>query len=157
MVRKQRQMNEALCCPSKAAFITRTKLKRSPLKIEGDNNEETTMNNIENNNCNLKLGQFIPRHLVDYDERELIKIKRTMMGEHIPILRMLSTRLRYLRQLKSLWKRKNYEFMDILKQIQNDNNQFGNNTIFISFIQSILENTMTNPFIPILLFVIISY
>ena len=147
---KLKQINESKPSPPKVAFIAKTELKRSPLKDEGDNDTTIAIINTDSNNdptsCNLKLGQFIPRHLVDYDERELIKIKRTMMGEHIPILRMLSTRLRYLRQLKSLWKKKKLnEFMDILQQIQKDM-ECGNNTIFISFIQSILENKCKKSF-----------
>eukprot|EP01084_Bolivina_argentea_P077256 140078_1 len=128
IVRKQRKKQGKLKCmlqkiepqtsnnkvePPNEVFAANNELKRSPNRNEGYDNKITNKdNNIFNCspkinvNRNLKFAQFIPKHLIDFDERELIKIKRSMMIEHIPILRMLSTRLRYLRQLKSLWKKK---------------------------------------------------
>jgi len=137
---------------NKITFASTNELKRSPVKEEGN---ETTIAKQENDifadtpikrNKNLKFAQFIPKHLVDFDERELVKIKRTMMGEHVPILKVLSSRLRYLRQMKSLWKKKRTnDFMKLLQTIQKDD-ACGTNTLFLTFIQCILKNVNTKSF-----------
>merc|ERR1719410_1634502 len=68
---------------SKITFASTNELKRSPVKEEG--NETTTKAEKQENDIfasppkrikNLKFAQFIPKHLVDFDERELVKIKR---------------------------------------------------------------------------------
>mmetsp|Transcript_54713 Transcript_54713/g.87442 ORF Transcript_54713/g.87442 Transcript_54713/m.87442 type:complete len:746 (+) Transcript_54713:42-2279(+) len=127
------------------AFAPKKQLERSPLKDEGGDytKPEAEYGSPSKTKMNLKLAQFIPRHLVDYDERELIKMKRTMMGEHIPVLKILSARLKYLRQLKSLWKKKKLsEFVEILKQIQNDE-ECGNHTLFVSLLDNIMHDIAT--------------
>jgi len=138
------------------AFSTQKQLKRSPsAKDEGDGARtaflaspfdgiDAEKENERKGHNSLKLAQFIPRHLADYDDRELIKMKRTMMGAHIPTMKMLSTRLRYLRQLRSLWKKKRLsEFVEIAKQIQSDD---ANRSLFASFIHSVLRDIETKEF-----------
>eukprot|EP01083_Nonionella_stella_P066329 174573_1 len=136
IVRKQRKIKQIKHEPG-PAFSCKKQLSRSPMKCEGTD----TSNEVQiKENINLKFAQFIPQHLVDFDERELIKIKRTMMGDHIPTLKILSARLRYLRQLKSLWKKKKTnELMQLLQQIQSDD-ECENNTVFASFMQSLLKD-----------------
>merc|ERR1712204_94383 len=131
---------------TKSFFDAANTVRNQRQKHDKHVNEGNDTQIQKENNKSLKFAQFIPKHLVDFDERELIRIKRTMMGEHIPILKVLSARLRYLRQMKSLWKKKqSNEFMKLLQTIQCDDEN-GNNTLFVTFIQCILRNQTTKSF-----------